>query len=194
MRKGYLLTCNETSDRTQFSIRLLKQIGFEVHPFKAIPHTNKVISNKLSMMAIYDRIASDTDEWAYVFEDDINLLESIQIEEIVQYETISSYFFYLGLCKYGDPDTEKYPVQINHHDVTMVAGDVRGLHAIGISKIGARALLRWSKCLSEPYMDVILELFSRFHPANIVRYDLESYIKGHRGIFFQDRRAFPSTI
>jgi len=43
-------------------------------------------------------------------------------------------------------------------------------------------------------MDVILEQVSRVCPANVCRYDLESYIPGHRGIFFQDRKKFPSTI
>lgn len=38
------------------------------------------------------------------------------------------------------------------------------------------------------------ENFSIQYPANVVRYDLESYISGHRGVFFQDRKRFPSTI
>lgn len=43
-------------------------------------------------------------------------------------------------------------------------------------------------------MDVILEAFAAIYPANIVRYDLESYISGHRGVIFQDRNRFPSSI
>ena len=41
---------------------------------------------------------------------------------------------------------------------------------------------------------MILEEFSKKYPANIVRYDLQSYIYGHRGVIFQDRLRFPSTI
>lgn len=41
---------------------------------------------------------------------------------------------------------------------------------------------------------MILELYSLKNPVNLIRYDLESYIKGHRGIFFQDRKKFQSII
>jgi len=44
------------------------------------------------------------------------------------------------------------------------------------------------------YMDMILEKFSEKYPTNVIRYDLESYLHGHRGIFFQDRDRFPSSI
>ena len=44
------------------------------------------------------------------------------------------------------------------------------------------------------YMDMILEEFTLINPALVCRYDLESKRKGHRGIFFQDRCQFPSTI
>ena len=40
----------------------------------------------------------------------------------------------------------------------------------------------------------ILEKFTLQYPANCVRYDLESYIKGHKGIIFQDRMRFASEI
>ena len=43
-------------------------------------------------------------------------------------------------------------------------------------------------------MDMCLEDFVKKYPANVIRYDLESYIKGHRGIFYQDRRSFKSLI
>ena len=36
--------------------------------------------------------------------------------------------------------------------------------------------------------------FIKKNPANIVRYDLESYDPGNRGILFQNRKRFPSTI
>ncbi len=43
-------------------------------------------------------------------------------------------------------------------------------------------------------MDVILEKYCNKYPANVVRYDLESYINGHKGILFQDRKMFQSLI
>jgi hypothetical protein len=193
-RKGYLLTCDETSDRTKFSKDLLENIGFDVVIFKCIKNENKVLSNKISMQTIYEMILKGNDEWGYVFEDDINTLEDIKINELIQYENISNSFFYLGTCGYDNKDNLYNPESVNGHKVAMVNGYVRGLHAIALSKDGAKELLDFSKKSLEIYMDVILEEYAQLIKPNIVRYDLESYIQGHRGIFFQDRDKFPTTI
>jgi hypothetical protein len=81
------------------------------------------------------------------------------------------------------------------------SGYVRGAHAIGFSKKGAEAILNFSKEFSDDLepehggvMDVILEKFTYTHPANVCRYDLESYIPGHRGVVYQDRNRFPSIL
>ncbi len=92
-RKCYVLTCNENSERSQFSKHLLEKIGFEVNLFRAVPNKDKVLSNKISMMQIYNIIAHGQDEWVYVFEDDINILEEVSLDEIIKYESISSHFF-----------------------------------------------------------------------------------------------------
>jgi hypothetical protein len=194
LRKCFVLTCNENSERTQFSKHLLEKIGFQVNLFKAVPNKDKVLSNKISMMQIYNIIAHGDDEWVYVFEDDINILEDVALDEIIQYESISSHFFYLGVCDYGFIKTRLYNRKINDKNVTIVNGFTRGLHAIGISKKGATALFFFAKMMKEKYMDVCLEKFSENFPANVMRYDLESYIEGHRGLFYQDRNRFPSTI
>ena len=83
-RKAYILCGEENNERTQFSKTVLENIGFETIFFKFIPHENKVLSNKISMTAIYNLIADGEDEWAYVFEDDINILENITMEEIIE--------------------------------------------------------------------------------------------------------------
>jgi hypothetical protein len=194
-RTAYLLTVDESSKRTFFAKNVLESIGFKVELVKAIPHTNKVLSNKISMMHIYKKIAEGQDEWSYVFEDDINKLDEITLDEIVQYEPISKNFFYLGICKYGKNTVSSTGIRVNHKEVFNVRGNVRGLHAIGLSREGARDLLQFSKKYEEmEYMDMILELYSLEHPANIVRHDLESSVEGHRGIIFQDREMFPTTI
>lgn len=193
-RKAYVLTCNPNSERSQFSKNVLERVGFDVIFFNAFPNKNKVLSNKNSMMAIYDIIAKGEDDWVYVFEDDINILEDISLNEIVKYEPISSMFFYLGLCNYGHKKTQKNPIKISGKDVIVVSGGIRGLHAIGLSKKGAAALLDFASKVPQQYMDVCLERFTLKYPANVVRYDLQSYINGHRGVFFQDRRRFPSSI
>ena len=162
--------------------------------FHAIPNNNKVLSNKYSMISIYNIISKGNDEWVYVFEDDINILENINLDEIIKYENISSYFFYLGVCNYNSDNHEQHETKINNNIVTIVKGGIRGLHAIGLSKKGALELKEFAYSSDEEYMDVCLEKFSIKYPANVVRYDLSSYINEHRGIFFQDRNLFPSTI
>jgi hypothetical protein len=193
-RKGYLLTCDETSKRTKFSKDLLENIGFDVVIFKCIKNENKVLSNKISMQTIYKIIAEGHDDWGYVFEDDINTLEDIEINDLIQYENISKKFFYLGTCGYDNKNNLYNSKLVNGRKVAMVNGYVRGLHAIAVSKDGAKELLDFSKKSTEIYMDVILEEYAQLNNPNIVRYDLESYIPGHRGIFFQDRDKFPTTI
>ena len=195
-RKCYLLTGDLNSERCQFSKNILQKVGFEVIFFNFIHNENKIISNKNSMIAIYELIANGNDEWVYVFEDDVNILEDIKIDEIIKYESISTKFFYLGLCVCQDNDKIYINKdKINNNDVIIVKGKIRGLHAIGLNKNGAKELIEFIKNFDNYiYMDMILEEFSILYPANVVRYDLESYIYGHRGVFFQDRNKFPSTI
>ena len=198
MRTAYVLTVNSDSERSQFSKEVLESVGFTVKFFNCIPHKNKVLSNKLSMLEIYKTIANGEDEWCYVFEDDINVLEKIELPEIIEYEKLTNCFFYLGVCiapYFTTSNFVKYNETINEKIVKGVSGGIRGLHAIGISKNGAEKLLEFSKDHeSTEYMDIVLEKFSEIHKAPVIRYDLESYISGHKGIFFQDRNRFPSSI
>lgn len=192
-RNAYLLTTNPKSLRCLFSIDVLTNIGFHVIIIDCIPNDNKVLSNKISMQYIYDLIKNSDQDYSYVFEDDINILEPIKLEEIIEYEKISDMFFYLGICENGS-NIIFTGHKINDHYVYSKSGYVRGLHAIGLSKKGAAELLEFSKNDDEIYMDVILEKFTLKYPAVCVRYDLESYIYGHKGIIFQDRDHFPSEI
>jgi hypothetical protein len=196
MRTAYLLTTNKFSSRAQFSKKILETIGFTVQFFIAIPNNDKVLSNKISMMNIYNIIINENEDWGYVFEDDINVVEPILLDEIIQYEKISHPFFYLGCCMMNNGERLKSTgLAINSHPVTSIRGGVRGLHGIGISKEGAKELLHFASNSIERYMDCVLEQFSTRYPANIVRYDLMSpQENGHRGILFQDRHRFPSTI
>ena len=195
-RPAYLLTTNKLADRTIFSQAILEKIGFSVILVQHIPHHDNVISNKISMQYIYKLIKNGNDDYAYVFEDDINILKPIYIDEIIQYENISDKFFYLGACTYGINLTQSMRPSaiINKHPVYTISGFVRGLHAVGFSKNGASEFLDFTMANNEPYIDILLEKFSLLYPANILRYDLESYISGHRGILFQDRNRFPSII
>jgi len=196
MRTAYLLTTNENSLRAQFSKKVLEKIGFTVKFFVAIPHIDKVLSNKISMMNIYRIIFNMNEEWGYVFEDDINVVEPILLDEIIQYEKISDRFFYLGCCIMNEGETiSSTTFKINNHPVIKISRGVRGLHGIGINRAGANELFNFAYTNHERYMDCILEQFAGIYPANIVRYDLISpQENGHRGVLFQDRLKFPSTI
>lgn len=197
-RNAYLLTTNKTSDRTRFSYDILKQIGFNVILIDCIPDSKKVLSNKISMQYIYELISNSNDEWSYVFEDDINILRPITLSEIIEYENISNKVFYLGLCKNIKKLNRNIILTdkiIQENKVYVTNGSCRGLHAIGLSKSGSKELLEYSRAHNhKKYMDMILEMFVKKNPANIVCYELESYIKGHRGVIFQDRKKFPSSI
>jgi hypothetical protein len=192
-RNGYILTLNPESERAIFSKNILENIGFDVIFINAILNKDNVLSNKISMQYIYSLIIDSQNDYSYVFEDDINIHEEIQLDEIIEYEKYSEMFFYLGMCEYGN-NAKNSGIKIRNHVVYNKSGFCRGLHAIGLSKKGTEALLKFSKETSERYMDVILENFSKNYPANVCRYDLESYIFGHKGIFYQDRKMFPSTI
>ena len=195
IRHAYLLTTNVKSERTIFSANILKKIGFTVFVVQHIPHVNPVISNKLSMKNIYEIIIRSGLSYAYVFEDDIDIHENITLDEIIKYEKLSDQFFYLGICEdKGDTTVTDTQYSICSHKVMSISGNVRGLHAIGLSNIGAKNLLAFSRLSGHIYMDMVVEDFSRLHRANIVRYDLQSKIPGHRGIFFQARDKFPTTI
>ena len=195
MRKAYVLCENANTERFIATRLVLESVGFRVICVPYEKHEDKVYSNKISMQNIYKTIMDDSEEWSYVFEDDINKTTDINIQEIIEYEKISSFVFYLGVCMVDYQCVFDTGKKVNGHPVKDVSHGCRGLHALGLSKPGATALLCHSQHSNERYMDVILEEFCHYHPANIVRFDLQSpLIEGHRGVFFQNRVAFPSTI
>jgi hypothetical protein len=196
-RKAYLCTSEENTPRKLFSIQLLLDIGFEVCVVPYFKHFEHVLSNKKTMMYIYERIVESGEPYSYVFEDDINTLEPVRLSDIIKYEKISPYLFFLGCCipDYQNKDNYKiHEEKIDHREITILSGAVRGLHAIGLSSTGAQELLEFAKKSPQRYMDMILDAFTTVYPANVFRYDLESYIQGHRGMFFQDRNRFPSNL
>jgi len=194
-RKCYILTGNSDSYRAQFSKAVLEKIGFNVTFFIFFPNECRPLSNKISLHAIYELIANGHEEWVYVFEDDINTLQEITLNEIIEYEKISQDLFFLGVCMYDHYKVYDTLFKVNNHAVVTVKGEVRGSHAVAFTKEGANKLLLFYETMTDCiHSDVITENFTKNHPGNVIRYDLESDIKGHRGIFFQDRNRFPSTI
>ena len=80
-----------------FSIQLLLDIGFEVCVVPYFKHTDPILSNKNTMMFIYERIVESGEAYSYVFEDDINTLEPVRLSDIIKYEKISPYLFFFRL-------------------------------------------------------------------------------------------------
>jgi hypothetical protein len=194
-RNAYLLTCDPNSERTKFSKNILEEIGFNVILFQSIPHTKPILSHRQSIISIFNIIANDlNNEWSYIFEDDINKLEDIKLDEIIEYEKISNHFFYLGICKYGENTINETNYTINNYKVYSVSGYVRGTHAFAFSRVGMIDFINFVKNFSLEYMDIILEYYTFKNRANVVRLDLESYISGHLGVIFQDRNKFQSII
>ena len=100
MRKAYVLCEHSTTERCIVTRLVLESIGFHVFCIPYEKHEDKVYSNKISMQKIYSTIIEDSArrQWSYVFEDDINKTTDITIQEIIEYEKISSFMFYLGVC------------------------------------------------------------------------------------------------
>jgi hypothetical protein len=159
MRNAYLLTCDINSERAKFSKNILEEIGFNVIFFKAIPHSKPILSHRQSIIQIFEIIANDeNNNWSYIFEDDINKLEDIKLDEIIEYEKISNKFFYLGICKYGKNTIYDTNIVINNHKVYSISGCVRGTHAFAFSREGMKDYLNFIGNFSLEYMDMILEL------------------------------------
>ena len=197
-RKAYLLTTNENLSRTIFSKKLLEEIGFSVIIFKAIPNKDKVLSNKISMQEIYKKIINSNEKWSYVFEDDINIREKTKLNKIIKYEKISDKIIYLGFLSFHRGIYHYKTKHVIENDIVYKSkGKTKGLHAIGLSKQGAKELLFYSKKFKinsklDRFMDVILEKYTENNHATLVmnhKYDMY-----HRGLFYQDRSKFPSII
>ena len=147
---------------------------------------------------IYEKIIQSGDEWSYVFEDDIDKRTNISLNEIMEYEKISSHVFYLGACFSHESltkvikESKSCNIKISGDDVGVINGTARGLHAVAFSKKGMIEFLEFSKNSKKKCMDVILNDFTKIHNAYLVRFDLKYGIQN--GIIYQNRRKYPTTI
>lgn len=190
-RTAYVVTMDAVSPQASFVTNLLRKTGFKVEHVKPILNTDLAIANKLTIQEIYKRIIK-SGEYGYIFEDDINVHEDVQVDEIMLYEQLSPRFFYLGVCTYGDCEIAKKlrMETVKGKNVWVMTTGVRGLHAVGVSPIGASELLECSEKDDEKYMDVIMEKYCEQNPTNSLRYEFESSVYGHRGLFYKDYDRF----
>jgi hypothetical protein len=208
-RVAYLITLDEKSNRSYSTKTVLEKLGFvvlTVHPpYIGESYLEKTVSNKLAFMKVFRKIKSGTDEWAYIFEDDVTLHKNHGtnnvLAEIMQGETLyGSLFQYVGLCK----STHTLALSIN---VSKSCG--RCAHALGMSRRGVQRLLDYIDNSNdvlldseltpqnEPYMDAIIEAWclqeGGFNVVGPVQTS-EGTFSTHIGMFIQDRTRFPSTI
>ena len=201
IRHAYILCKHENTPRCIHSRKVLESIGFVVHCIPYIRHKNKIYSNKISMQKIYQMVIDSEEEWSYIFEDDINKIYDIKLDEIIEYESISDDLFYLGACfpenVINDYDRGLYNSgkKIGYYHVRYVSDNCYGLHGVAFSKEGMKKFLEYSNTSFDSVMDKTLKKFTSKHPANIVRFDLVSpHISSHRGVIYQDRDKYPTTI
>ena len=195
-RTAYLLTVNFFSERAKHPKKLLENIGFDVHIFCAIHYSytndDKMRSCLDSHMQIIQNALLRDEEYFYIFEDDINLVEEITLEEITQYEKLTKDYFYLGCCE-ASVTSFKTEHFINGHQVYNIQGDIRGNHAFCLHKQGAQKILDLYSSNKLTIADGFSKLLKLQVPC--VRHDLISPCNsGHKGIFYQDRKKFSSFI
>jgi len=198
MRTAYLLTTDEQSNRTKSSKDILQSVGFNIKTEIAFDYklcnNNRYQSHLLSFRRILEDALLEKEDWFYFFEDDIAICEPIQIDEIIKYENICDDFFYLGCCL---PNTARGIVtehQIQDHIVYKLHGDIRGSHALGISKKGAKHILDFLE-KSRPHCADMFGITSVDLFVPCIRFNLVSpQHPGHRGIFYQDRLTHPSIV
>jgi hypothetical protein len=131
-RIAYVITFNETSPQTVRSKLILESVGFEVQLEFAKPMEEKVLSNKLAQTQIYQKIIRNPTPWGYIFADDIALaVESFSVTKDVIHgvEKQHSLMNYLGIC---GPEKQRV--------TGMYCG--KCTHAYGLSRLGARMLLK----------------------------------------------------
>ena len=135
-RIACLFTVDDQSPRTVHSKQLHSHVGFTVRlEFAPNSTHDKVLSNTMTQLAIYERIIADEIRpWGYIFEDDIVLVGKSpdkfddKIDFSVEHDLISDqgmesfhpFFFYLGICVPQEEDqNDRYCDLVHTHMVSQ---------------------------------------------------------------------------
>jgi len=191
---AHILTTKPSSVRAIHSSNTLKNIGFDTVEFiqpNTIGQTNieRVWSNKNAFLtALQNFIATSSEDWIFLFEDDISARPGYTTEHIKEALKKEDLFAYLGVCNLK---TQK----------KRLCG--RCAHAMAISKKGAKEILDFNLKSTtitptdrlpkdEPYFDVVVDTFCTEKGPFLVIGPNDT--SGWHGIFFQDRQKFPTGI
>jgi len=191
LRKAFIITGDINNKRTARTKKILERVGFIVVFQLIIPHPEKKVSNRLTHMELYRLISLDTTEpWGYIFENDIQVLNtSWRLNpEILAYEAIHDEFMWLGLCTLRDffPQT-RLQCGLCAHAYALTPKGAQNLLTFTLNQNSTydgqpqdAITFRW--CMQEKGFPVVG--WKYFNPSK----------RGHRGIFYQDRRTFHSKI
>lgn len=195
---AHVLSMDAGAPRARHTANALAAVGFQV-VFVApsaggLTIADKVLSNKRAFLDALERhLQGSPAAWLYLFEDDITAHRGIYLPDVQATESRATHFMYLGIC--GPRVRAEWPL--------LKSGGRCGrcAHAMGFSRAGAAAFLAFNRNNTDAYthgmyLDVMVEAWClSLGGFPVVHFDRAApHEPGHRGVFYQDRRKFPTGI
>jgi hypothetical protein len=217
---AFVLTINQSSPRADTTIHILLDLGFHVIPVTPPPLNTQFIStgvcsNRFAHLTAIEYFAMLPLhlKYGWFFEDDLALASPLEESKLILYEIIQNPHqptpgvIYLGACGVqSSADPLVYSVD---PPVEYAVGSFSCAHAYGLSFNLSQNFrhmitkdIQQKRCGSDnygferlSYFDQLLLEFSHQQPAFVVGAQYVSpQFPDHRGIFYQDRKQFPSQI
>lgn len=201
-RPAYVVSVSRGLDeRSQRTGTILHNLGFDVEyvepiSWKGLREENPTLSEEESKVlshrnTVLNLLRHSPRPWTYVFEDDIAVHNGVNMESIVELESSSDSFFYLGLCLPHKSDVLLPPPKSNGE---RACG--RCAHALAFSREGASSLLSFlSTGGDSAYFDINVETWCAANDGfPVYLWERHGQQDGHRGGFFQDRNIFETGI
>jgi len=195
---AYVLSMDKDSLRSKHTEKTLNTVGFKVEYITPQTRGNaisdKLWSNKMAFLNLLEKyLESNSTSWLYIFEDDITAHSGTSLQDIRDIEARSTKFVYLGICGTS--------VQFFLQSWTLQNQGKCGTcaHAMGFSRKGAQEFMAFSQektDMNATNFDVVVAAWClSLGGFPVLRFDLRSpQIEGHRGVFFQDRLKFATSI
>ena len=197
-RVAYVITSADCPpDRLNFVKRLLATIGFDdVHVMERNPLYHP---GRAGLAVLYEiiqsMIAGAAPNYVYMFDDSINKGVDLSLAELAEYEEMANGFFYLGIDKINQNKGIGYTGKtIYARNVYTVKGNVGSAHAFALSLQGALDILPHFATTRHKTIDLFLCAFCKTNATPVVRYDVQSALKGQRGAIFADLCQFNSEL